>query len=78
MSTSTTTIRVAKRTRDRLAAQAHQRGVSLATLLAELASRTELDAIFQAERAATLVDAANASVRDENLDWDVVAGDGLD
>lgn len=78
MSTPTTTIRVPVPTRDRLAAQARERGVSMAVLLAELAADAERDAAFRAERDATRVEAARQSVRDENRDWDVTTGDGID
>lgn len=77
MSTSTTTIRVSVRTRDRLAAQARERGVSIATLLAELASRAEREAIFRAERETTRAEGALQAVHDETRDWDTTAGDGL-
>lgn len=77
MSTPTTTIRVSVQTRDRLAAQARERGVSIATLLTELASRAEHEAIFRAERDATRAEAALQAVRDENRDWDTTVGDGL-
>jgi hypothetical protein len=77
MSTPTTTIRVSVRTRDRLAAQAHQRGVSLSTLLTELVTRAEREAIFRAERDATRAEAALHAVRDENRDWDTTVGDGV-
>lgn len=76
MSTSTT-IRVSVRTRDRLAAQARQRGISLAALLTELASRAEHEVWFQAEREATLADAAILGVRDEDRDWEVAGDDGI-
>jgi antitoxin MazE7 len=77
MSTSTTTIRVPVRTRDRLAAQARERGISLAALLTELATRTEREAILRAERDATLADATRDAARDEDRDWDDTLGDGL-
>jgi hypothetical protein len=78
MSTHTTTIRVSVRTRDRLAAQAHERGISIAAFLTELASRAEREAIFRAERDATRAEATVDAVRDEDRDWDDTAGDGLD
>lgn len=78
MSTPTTTIRVATRTRDRLAAQARERGISVAALLADLASQAEHEAIFRAEREATRTDARNQAARAEDLDWDSAAGDGID
>jgi hypothetical protein len=77
MSTPTTTIRVPVETRDRLAAQARERGVSIAALLTELATRTEHEAILRAERDATRADAAVHAVRDEDRDWDDTIGDGL-
>lgn len=77
MSTPTTTIRVPVQTRDRLAAQARERGVSIAALLTELATRAEREAIFRAERDATRAEAALQAVRDENRDWDTTVGDGL-
>jgi post-segregation antitoxin (ccd killing protein) len=77
MSTSTTTIRVPVQTRDRLAAQARDRGLSIAALLTELATRAEREAIFRAERETTRAEAALQAVRDENRDWDTTAGDGL-
>ena len=60
MSTQTTTIRVSVQTRDRLAAQARERGVSIAALLTELASHAEREAIFRAERETTRAEAATA------------------
>jgi hypothetical protein len=77
VSTSTTTIRVAVRTRDLLAAQARQRGISLAALLAELAAVAERDAMFQAEREAERRESAAAAVRDEEQDWETTAEDGI-
>jgi hypothetical protein len=62
--------------RDRLAAQARQRGISLAALLTELATRAEQEAIFAAEREAARADATQA-VRDEDRDWDEAIADGL-
>ncbi|MGD9622933.1 MAG: antitoxin [Mycolicibacterium sp.] len=78
MSTKTTTVRVSVPTRDRLAAQARQRDMSIADLLKELADQAERQAAFAAERAATLTDAANPAVKEEDHDWDTTAGDGID
>jgi hypothetical protein len=77
VSSPTTTIRVSTRTRDRLAAQARQRGVSVAALLAELVASAEHAAAFRAERDATRADADSPAVRDEDCGWDDTAGDGL-
>ncbi|MCB1263201.1 MAG: antitoxin [Mycobacterium sp.] len=77
MATPTTTIRVSVRTRDRLAAQARQRGISIPTLLAELAGQADRDAAFREERSAELMDAASAEVRQEEQEWAQAADDGL-
>ena len=77
MSASTATIRVPVQTRDRLAAQARERGVSIAAFLTELAWRAERETIFRAERDATRAEAAVDAVRDEDRDWDDAVGDGL-
>ena len=77
MSTPTTTIRVSRETRDRLAAQARQRGVSISSLLAELAAQADRQVIFQAERDAERAEAADKAVREEAREWDDAAGDGL-
>lgn len=74
MATSTT-IRVSVQTRDRLAAQARERGISVGRLLADLAASAEHEAIFRAERDVTRAEAA--AVRRENRDWDVTVGDGI-
>ena len=77
MSTSTTTIRVPIQTRDRLAAQARERGISISALLTELASQAERQAIFRAERDATHAEATARAVREEDRDWEDTIGDGL-
>lgn len=63
-------------TRDLLAAQARQRGISLAALLAELAAVAERDAMFHAEREAERCESA-AAVGDEEQDWETTAEDGV-
>lgn len=78
MSTSTTTVRVTVQTRDRLAAQARKRGVSISALLAELAGRAEREAMFSAEREATRAESASRAIRDEDRDWALVNDDGID
>ncbi len=77
MSTPTTTIRVPVQTRDRLAAQARERGVSIAAFLTELASRAERETIFRAERDVTRAEATLDAARDEDRGWDDTLGDGL-
>jgi hypothetical protein len=77
VSTPTTTIRVPVQTRDRLAAQAHARGVSIAAFLTELASRAEHEAMFRAERDATRAEADALAVHEEERDWDDAVDDGI-
>ncbi|MHC9297113.1 type II toxin-antitoxin system antitoxin MazE7 [Mycobacterium sp. LTG2003] len=77
MSTQTTTIRVPTQTRDRLAAQARDRGISIAALLAELASSAEREAFFHAEREAARADAKVRAASEEDRDWDDATGDGV-
>jgi hypothetical protein len=78
MATETATIRVTRRTRDILASQAHERGVSLAALLSEMAREREMEAIWGSEREATRADAENPSVTGEEHVWETALADGLD
>lgn len=78
MASSSRTIRVSVTVRDRLAAQARGRGMSVAALLEEWSARAEREAAFAAERAATRAEAANPSVAAEDADWARTDGDGLD
>ena len=77
MSTESTTVRVSFRTRDRLAAQARERGVSISALLEELAAGADREAIFRAEREATRAEAGNRAVRKEDGDWADAGADGI-
>ncbi len=74
----TATIRVARDTRDLLAEQARERGMSLAALLAEIAREQELEAIFESERRARLADAQNPAVLEEMRLWESTLEDGID
>lgn len=65
-------------TRDRLAAQARQRGISIAALLEEMSDQAERQAAFKAERMATLADLDSPEVREEDRDWDVTTVDGIE
>ena len=78
MSTSTTTVRVSVQTRDRLAAQARERGMSISALLADLADRADREAMFSAEREATRMESVGRAIRDEDRDWALVTDDGVD
>ncbi len=73
MAGDTTTIRVPRATRDLLANEARERGLSLAAMLSEYAHRAARDAAFRSEREAVRADAAGA----DDQEWDSVAGDGV-
>jgi hypothetical protein len=74
----TATIRVARGTRDLLAEQARERGISLAALLAEIAREREIEAIFESERQAIRTDAQNPAVLEEMRLWEATLADGID
>jgi hypothetical protein len=76
--TATATIRVPRETRDRLAAQAQERGVSLSSLLTEFARRAERAEALRSEREAGRLDAADRDVATEEREWATILGDGLD
>lgn len=78
MATETATIRVTRQTRDLLAEQARERGVSLAAMLAELALDAEQEAVFRSEREAARADADEPRVDAEEREWEATLGDGLD
>jgi hypothetical protein len=75
---ATATIRVPRETRDRLAAYAQERGLSLSSLLSEFARRAERIDAFKSEREATRADGASGESTDEEREWEAVLGDGLD
>ncbi|MGH2939984.1 MAG: type II toxin-antitoxin system antitoxin MazE7 [Solirubrobacterales bacterium] len=75
---ATATIRVPRDTRDRLAAYAEERGVSLSTLLTQFARRAERADAFRSEREATRIDLADGDAAAEEREWEAVLGDGLD
>jgi hypothetical protein len=74
----TATIRVTRATRDLLAAQARERGVSLAALLAEIAEERRREAIWRSERDASRIDARNRDAQAELREWESTLEDGLD
>jgi predicted DNA-binding ribbon-helix-helix protein len=78
MATQTSTIRVSRATHDALAAQARERGVSLAALLAEIADDRRREAMWRSERAASSLDSQDSDVQAELDDWDRTVGDGID
>lgn len=78
MATETATIRVARETRDLLARQARERGISISSMLADLARQAEREAVFQAERDASRADASDTSAQAEERAWETALGDGID
>jgi predicted DNA-binding ribbon-helix-helix protein len=78
MAVDTATIRVARDTRDLLAQQARERGMSLAALLAEIAHERELEAIFASERRARLAEDGDPEAEAEMRLWETTLEDGLD
>ncbi len=78
MAVDTATIRVSRRTRDLLAQQARERGISVAALLAEVARERELDAIWRSEREASAADSRIPEAVAEDRGWETTLVDGLD
>lgn len=78
MAAETSTIRVTRGTRDLLAAQARERGVSMATLLAQIAEERRREGIWRSEREASRMDAENAAAQTELREWEATLEDGLD
>lgn len=78
MATATATIRVTRQTRDLLAGQARERGISLSEMLAELALDAEREAALRSEMEATRRDAGDRSVKSEEHDWEAALDDGVD
>jgi hypothetical protein len=77
MATDTATIRVARGTRDLLAEQARERGMSLAAMLAEIAREREIEAIWESERRATRADAQTPTALEEMRLWEATLDDGI-
>ncbi len=78
MATETSTIRVTRATRDLLAEQARQRGVSVSALLSEIAEGRRRDAIWRSEYQANRIDEQNPDTRAELREWEGTLEDGLD
>jgi len=78
MATKTSTIRVTRATRDLLAEQARERGVSVAALLGEIAEERRREAIWRSEYAANRIDEQNPDTQAELREWEGTLEDGLD
>lgn len=74
----TATIRVTRQTRDLLAEQARERGVSLSAMLGKLALEAERESVFRSEREATRLDVGEPRVEAEEGEWETALGDGID
>jgi hypothetical protein len=72
----TATIRVSRRTRDLLNEQAHERGVSLAALLGEIARELEAEAIWGSESESGREGDGNGT--GDGLTWETVLAAGSD
>src|SRR5699024_3587598 len=68
--TETATIRVSRETRDLLADQARGRGISIASLVSEIAMERHQEAVFRGERDATEADQRSREAQAELDDWD--------
>lgn len=78
MPSDTATIRVPRQTRDRLAARARDRGISLSALLTELADRAERSDAYKSEREATLAEIDDPVAMAEYRLWEGTLEDGID
>jgi antitoxin MazE7 len=78
MAVDTATIRVTRETRDLLADQARERGMSLSAMLTELARDVAREAVFRSEREAARTDVSNRDVLREERDWEAALGDDVD
>ena len=78
MPSATATIRVPRETRDRLAARARERGVSLSALLTDLAERAERADAYRSEREASKADGENPEALAEMKLWEATLEDGID
>jgi hypothetical protein len=78
MASKTATIRVTHQTRDLLAGQASERGLSLAALLAEIADEHRRQSIWRSEREAGRIDAQSPEAQAEIREWEATLEDGLD
>lgn len=77
MTVETATIRVTRETRDLLAEQARERGVSLSSMLTALARDVAREAVFRSERDAARADASDRAVLREERAWESALGDGV-
>ncbi|MGA2453768.1 MAG: antitoxin [Solirubrobacteraceae bacterium] len=78
MATGTVTIRVARTARDLLAKHAREQGMSLASLLADIAREREEKSIWSSEREASRIDAESPDVAVEDRAWAATLTDGVD
>lgn len=78
MAGDTATIRVTRQTRDLLAEQARRRGLSLASMLSDLAVAAEREEALRAEREAARADAGQATAKADEREWETTLGDGID
>lgn len=68
---------MSRATRDLLAAQARERGVSLSALLSQIAEERRRAAIWRSEREASRRDAQDPDAQSELWEWESTLDDGL-
>jgi hypothetical protein len=78
MAAQTATIRVTRQTRDLLAEQARERGVSVSSMVSDLAQDAVRGAALRSEREASRADASSPDVAAEERAWEAALGDGVD
>ena len=78
MATETSTIRVTRATRDLLAEQARERGLSVAALVGEIAEQRRREVIWRSEHQANRIDEQNSDAQAELHEWEGTLEDGLD
>jgi len=78
MAAETATIRVKRETRDLLAQEAKQQGVSLSRMLSELAGGLARETTLRSERDASRADVGAGAAKAEEREWEAALGDGVD
>jgi uncharacterized protein (DUF1778 family) len=78
MAAATTTIRVTRQTRDLLAEQAREQGMSLSAMLEDMAREAARQMVLRSEREAARADASDRGARVDERAWETALADGID
>jgi hypothetical protein len=78
MAVATATIRVTRQTRDLLAEQARERGISLSAMLEDMARDAAREAMLRSEREAARADASDRGAQGDERAWEAALDDGVD